>query len=162
MKRFFKTMILSMAISTITVLPCFAQELTKVSPDVTEEQFLAENDTHNKAVASQLNAFVATQVDPVIAQNHVNVVVNQLKNYNRASADNYINYRKQRVIGFKETERIKKEIVDNYVWLSQYNPYFMTLIPNAVADYDEAVKIRESEEIAVVKITNDFNVLFPR
>ncbi len=29
--------------------------------------------------------------------------------------------------------------MDNYKWLSQYNPYYATLIPQAQADYDKAV-----------------------
>jgi len=161
MKKFLKTLIVIMVLTIATAIPCFAQELTPVSPDVTEAQFLNSIDAHNKVVAKQLEGFVATQINPVIAQNHVNVVVTQLKNYNKAAADNYIDYRKKRVIGFKETERIKAEIVTNYKWLSQYNPAFANLIPQAEADYNAAVAIRKAEEAEIIKITNDFKILFP-
>lgn len=163
MKRKLRTLLLASAVITIMcAVPAMAQELTPVDPKPTEQEFIAFTTKHNTDVANQLNSFVKTQVNPVACQAHVDTVVTQLKNFNRGAADNYILYRQRRVAGFKETERIKLEVVNNYKWLSQYNPYFASLIPAAEADYNKAVAIRVNEEAAVNQITADFNVLYPR
>ena len=42
------------------------------------------------------------------------------------------------IYNLNETVRIKQEIVTNYKWLAQYNPYYATLIPAAERDLAQA------------------------
>ena len=162
MKKAVKVLVVAAVLTVMFALPCFAQELTKVNPDVTEEQFIAANAAHNATVVAQAKWVTDPMVDRAAASRHLAVVATQLKNSNREAADNYIDYRKKRVAGFKETERIKLEVVNNYKYLSQFNPYFATLIPAAEADYNNAVAVRVAEEAAVAKCTSDFAALYPR
>ncbi len=162
MKRFWKLFLLTSILTMMLGVTCFAQELTKVNPDVTEDQFIAAVTAHTNTVVAQAKAVTDPMIDRAAASRHLEVVANQLKNSNRIAADNYINYRKQRVVGLKETERIKLEVVNNYKYLSQFNPYFASLIPAAEADYNAAVAVRVAEEAAVEKCIADFAVLYPR
>ena len=129
MKRLLKLALLTGILSVLFVVPAFAQEITVQKDIIPEEKLLAELNAHNIEVYNQLQAFMKTQVDSVAANAHAMVVYNQLKAYNKDRANNFINYKKGVVYNLKEVERIKKEIVTNYQWLSQYNPYFQTLIP---------------------------------
>lgn len=53
--------------------------------------------------------------------------------------ENYVKYLDGVIFNLNETARIKKEIVTNYTELAKVNPYFQTLLPNAIKDYTEAV-----------------------
>lgn len=53
--------------------------------------------------------------------------------------ENYVEYLDGVIFNLNETARIKKEIVTNYTELAKVNPYFKTLLPNAIKDYTEAV-----------------------
>lgn len=53
--------------------------------------------------------------------------------------NNYVEYLDGVIFNLNETARIKKEIVTNYTELAKVNPYFQTLLPNAIKDYGEAV-----------------------
>ena len=53
--------------------------------------------------------------------------------------NNYVEYLDGVIYNLNETARIKKEIVTNYTELAKVNPYFMTLLPNAIKDYENAV-----------------------
>ena len=111
---------------------------------------------------TQLNALTATMADKNAAAQHAAVVMNQLKNYNRAEADNYINYLNKVIINLKETERIKKEVVDNYTNLSKVNPTYAAMLPQAMNDYNAAVADRMQWEANRAKAVSDFAALYPR
>jgi hypothetical protein len=53
--------------------------------------------------------------------------------------ENYVKYLDGVIFNLNETARIKKEVVTNYTELAKVNPYFNTLLPNAIKDYTEAV-----------------------
>ena len=53
-------------------------------------------------------------------------------------SENYVKYLDGVIYNLNETVRIKKEIVTNYTWLSQYNPQFADMIPQAEKDLAEA------------------------
>ena len=52
--------------------------------------------------------------------------------------ENYLKYLDGVIYNLEETVRIKKEVVTNYKWLSQYNSYYSTLIPQAERDLAQA------------------------
>jgi len=53
-------------------------------------------------------------------------------------SENYVKYLNGVIFNLNETVRIKQEVVTNYKWLSQYNPYYATLIPAAERDLAQA------------------------
>ncbi len=162
MKKIFKIFITTAITTVMLASTCFAQELTKVMPDLTEEQFIAQTNAHQATALAQAASIENSMADKNAAAAHRNTILSQLKSYNRSEADNYILYRQKRVAGLKETERIKKEVYDNYVNLSRSNSSFAGAANTALADYNNAIRIRMAEEAAVSKITADFNVLYPR
>jgi pyrroline-5-carboxylate reductase len=99
--------------------------------------------------------------DKNAAAQHQALVMSQLQRYNRAEADNYINYLNKVVVNLKETERIKKEVVDNYTNLSKVNPTYAAMLPQAMAEYNTAVLARAQAEANVAKAVADFKVLYP-
>ena len=52
--------------------------------------------------------------------------------------NNYLEYLDGVIFNLEETVRIKKEIVTNYRYLSQYNSYYATLIPDAEKEVAKA------------------------
>ena len=52
--------------------------------------------------------------------------------------ENYVKYLDGVIFNLEETVRIKKEIVTNYKYLSQYNSYYASYIPGAEKDLAEA------------------------
>lgn len=52
--------------------------------------------------------------------------------------ENYVKYLDGVIYNLQETVRIKQEIVTNYKYLSQFNPYYMSLIPQAERDLAQA------------------------
>ena len=89
------------------------------------------------------------------------MVNSQLQRYNKDEANNYINYLNKVVINLKETERIKKEVVDNYNNLSKVNPTYAAMLPQAMVDYNNAVAARVQAVANVAKAVADFKVMFP-
>lgn len=100
----------------------------------------------------------------VIAQESARIVaINQLHvNDLTAAAKNYSNYLQELKNAKVENVRIKKEIVDNYTNLAKVNPYFYTLIPQAQADYNNAL-IEQNNMIYIAQqaktFTNSDNLL---
>ena len=82
--------------------------------------------------------------------------------YNRAEADNYLTYLNKAIVNLKETERIKKEVVDNYTNLAKVNPTYAAMLPQAVNDYNAAVAARQMWEANLAKATADFAAAYPR
>lgn len=74
--------------------------------------------------------------------------------------ENYVEYLDGVIYNLNEVVRIKKEVVDNYTYLSQFNPYFATLIPAAQADYDKAVAWVEYYKQYKVAVRNDLKARY--
>ena len=53
--------------------------------------------------------------------------------------NNYCAYLDGVIFNLQETARVKKEIVTNFTELAKVNPYFQTLLPKAIKDYEDAV-----------------------
>lgn len=111
MKRSIRILAMSLLIMVVMAQAVMAQEVTDPEKVIKEETFVAGEDR----------------------------LANEFHNSQIWRSDNYVQYLDGVIFNLNETARIKKEIVDNYKWLSQYNPYYATLIPQAQADYDKAV-----------------------
>lgn len=111
MKKAIRILAMSLLIMVVMAQAVMAQEVTDPNKVIKEETFVAGEDR----------------------------LANEFHNSQIWRSDNYVKYLDGVVYNLNETVRIKKEIVDNYKWLSQYNPYYATLIPQAQADYDKAV-----------------------
>lgn len=133
-----KTLCIATVLTMMMAFPVMAQEVTDPTTVIKADTLIAELANHRADVEKQLEYFVSTQIDKDVAQAHVDVVEAQLKAYEKSRADNYLRYLDGVIYNLNETVRIKKEIVTNYTWLSQYNPYFATLIPQAQEDVIKA------------------------
>lgn len=111
MKKIIRIFAMSLLIMVVMAQAVMAQEVTDPEKVIKEETFVAGEDR----------------------------LANEFHNSQIWRSDNYVKYLDGVIYNLNETVRIKKEIVDNYKWLSQYNPYYATLIPQAQADYDKAV-----------------------
>ncbi len=109
--RAIRIIVMSLLIMVVMAQAVMAQEVTDPNKGIKEETFVAGEDR----------------------------LANEFHNSQIWRSDNYVKYLDGVIYNLNETVRIKKEIVDNYKWLSQYNPYYATLIPQAQADYDKAV-----------------------
>lgn len=112
MKRITKVLITTMALTIIMAIPVFAQEVTDPEKVIKEEVFVAGED----ALAQEFH------------------------NSEIWRSENYVKYLDGVIFNLNETARIKKEIVTNYTYLSQFNPAFRDKIPQAQDDYDKAVE----------------------
>lgn len=110
MKKKLGIFTLSMLFAIIFTVPAMAQEVTDPTKVIMEETFVAREDA--------------------LAQEFHNSEVWR--------SENYVKYLDGVVYNLNETVRIKKEIVTNYTWLSQYNPQFADMIPQAEKDLAEA------------------------
>lgn len=144
MKKMNKLIVSVITLSVLIVTPVFAGAPTT-------EQMMNELDAHAATVQTQLDTLEKSMVPSGMVgfDAHEAVVQGQVKNYSKAEADNYINYLKQVVVNKLETERIKKEVVDNYTNLSKVSAGFADKIPAAYADYQAAVADRMAAELAV-------------
>lgn len=52
--------------------------------------------------------------------------------------ENYVEYLDGVIFNLQETVRIKQEVVTNYKYLAQFNPYYNTLLPAAERDLAQA------------------------
>lgn len=111
MNKMFKVLMVSAVLAMVFALPVMAQEVTDPEKVIKEETFTAGEDR----LAAE---FHASQV---------------------WRSDNYLKYLDGVIFNLNEIARIKKEVVDNYTYLSQFNPAFRDKIPQAQADYDKAV-----------------------
>lgn len=111
MKKLFKVTVLTALLTMVFCLPVMAQEVTDPEKVIKEETFVAGEDR----------------------------LANEFHNSQIWRSENYVKYLDGVIYNLNETARIKKEIVDNYTWLSQFNPSFRDKIPQAQADYEKAV-----------------------
>ena len=110
MKKKLSVFTLSMLFAIMFTVPAMAQEVTDPTKVIMEETFVAGEDA--------------------LAQEFHNSEVWR--------SENYVKYLDGVIYNLNETVRIKKEIVTNYTWLSQYNPQFADMIPQAEKDLAEA------------------------
>lgn len=111
MKKVFKSLVVAMVVTVGFALPVFAQEVTDPKTVYTEEQFNIDE-------------------GKLIEDFHKGEVWR---------CNNYVEYLDGVIYNLNETARIKKEIVTNYTELAKVNPFFQTLLPNAIKNYEEAV-----------------------
>ena len=106
MKKKLSVFTLSVLFAIMFTVPAMAQEVTDPTKVIMEETFVAGED----ALAQEFHSSEVWR------------------------CENYVKYLDGVIYNLNETVRIKKEIVDNYKWLSQFNPYYATLIPAAEKD----------------------------
>ena len=109
--KVFKTLVVAMVLTVGFALPVFAQEVTDPKNVYTEDQFNIDE-------------------QKLIEDFHKGEVWR---------CNNYVEYLDGVIFSLNETARIKKAIVTNYTELAKVNPYFNTLLPKAIKDYEEAV-----------------------
>lgn len=157
-----KTLLLIVCLLVFLTIPVYAQETTNPTSVIKADTLIAELSAHHATVEQQLEGFKKTQVIPAVCDAHVKVVETQLKNYERERADNYLKYLDGVIYNLNETVRIKKEIVTNYTWLSQYNPQFGAMVPAAQADLAQAQAWVDAYKAYKTAVAQDFNTRYPR
>lgn len=110
MKKLFRTLFICGTMTIMMAVPVFAQEVTNPEKVIKEETFVAGEDA----------------------------LAREFHNSEIWRSNNYISYLDGVIYNLNETVRIKQEIVTNYKWLAQYNPYYATLVPAAERDLAQA------------------------
>ncbi|MCR5407040.1 MAG: hypothetical protein K6E88_09685 [Lachnospiraceae bacterium] len=162
MRKITKLFVVTAALTLLCAVPAMAQEVTDPKTIVTEQQFMKQIADHQAVVQTQVNSVVNSMADKNAAARQAAIAANDLKKYNRAEADNYLTYLNKAIVNLKETERIKKEVVDNYTNLAKVNPTYAAMLPQAVNDYNAAVAARQMWEANLAKATADFSAAYPR
>lgn len=134
MKRIIRLLGMMMLITIIMAQVVMAQEVTDPNKVIKEETFVAGEDK----------------------------LANEFHNSQVWRSDNYIKYLDGVIYNLNETVRIKQEVVNNYKYLSQFNPYFQTLIPNAEKDLADAQAWVEYYKQYKNKVQADFLIKYPR
>ena len=111
MKRAIKVVFMATALSVLMCIPVFAQEVTDPKKVYKEDAFNADEE----------------------------ILIKDFHNGEVWRCNNYVEYLDGVIFNLNETARIKKEVVTNYTYLSQFNPAFRDKIPQAQKEYDEAV-----------------------
>ena len=132
MKRAIKLLLISSVLTVLFAIPAFAQEVTDPTKVIMEETFVAGEDA--------------------LAQEFHNSEVWR--------SNNYLKYLDGVIYNLNETARIKQEIVTNYKWLSQYNPYYATLVPTAEKDLAEAQAWVEAYKAYRIAVENDLKIRY--
>ena len=162
MKRITKLLVVTAALTILCAVPAMAEEVTDPKTIMTEAQFQKMIADHQAVVQTQLNSVTSSMADKNAAARQAAIAANDLKKYNRAEADNYLTYLNKAIYNLKQTERIKKEVVDNYTNLAKVNPTYAAMLPQAVNDYNAAVAARQMWEANLAKATADFAAAYPR
>ena len=162
MRKITKLFVVTAALTLLCAVPAMAQEVTDPKTIMTEQQFMKQIADHQAVVQTQVNSVVNSMADKNAAAKQAATAANDLKKYNRAEADNYLTYLNKAIVNLKETERIKKEVVDNYTNLAKVNPTYAAMLPQAVNDYNAAVAARQMWEANLAKATADFAAAYPR
>lgn len=154
MKLSVKTLLATVALTVLFVTPVFATET-----NIDKEMTYINN--HVKEVGIQISSYLTTDdgCGPAAKLDHgthATVVDGQILNWVADEEVNYIKYLQGVVVNKKETERIKKEILDNYVNLGSFNGQFAAMIPAATADYNAAVADRMATENEILVSMNTF------
>ena len=109
-KRITKILAVAMMLIIICAVSAMAQEVTNPEKVYKEEAFNADEQ----------------------------ILINDFHNGEVWRCENYVEYLDGVIYNLEETVRIKKEVVTNYKWLSQYNSYYASLIPAAERDLAKA------------------------
>ena len=155
-----KMILVASVLTLLFSVPVMAQEVTDPNSVIKADTLVAELSAHRADVEKQLDYFKSTQVIPAVCDAHVQVVEQQLASYEKDRANNYLLYLDRVIYNLNETVRIKKEIVTNYTWLSQYNPYYATLIPAAQQDVVKAEAWVEYYKLYKTQVQAEFAVLY--
>ena len=110
MKKRIKTLIAALVLIVVFAVPVMAHEVTDPTKVYKEDAF---NNDEGKLIEDFHNGEVWR-------------------------CNNYLEYLDGVIYNLNEVVRIKQEIVTNYKYLSQYNPYYTTLIPAAERDLAQA------------------------
>lgn len=128
----FKVAIVSVILTMVFCLPVMAQEITDPEKVIKEETFVAGEDA--------------------LAQEFHNSEVWR--------SENYVKYLDGVIYNLNEVVRIKQEVVTNYKWLAQYNPYYNTLIPQAERDLAQAKAWVEYYKGYKIAVRNDLKIRY--
>lgn len=131
-KRISKILVVVAVLTVLFSIPVFAQEVTDPTKVYTVKAFDADE----------------------------SILINDFHKGEVWRCENYIEYLDGVIYNLNETVRIKKEIVDNYIYLSQFNPAFRDLIPQAQADYEKAVAWVEFYKAYKVNARNDLKARY--
>lgn len=131
-KRISRLLVVTMLLSMILALPVFGQEVTEPTQVIREETFNAGEEALQK----------------------------EFHNSEVWRAGYYVEYLDGVIYNLNETVRIKQEVVTNYKYLSQYNPYYSTLIPAAEQDVIKAQAWVEYYKQYRAAVAEDFAVRY--
>ena len=109
-RRISKILVVVSVLTVLFSVPVFAQEVTDPEKVITVQTFTAGEDA----------------------------LAREFHNSEIWRSNNYISYLDGVIYNLNETVRIKQEIVTNYKYLAQFNPYFNTLLPAAERDLAQA------------------------
>ena len=109
-KRIRRVLAMILVLTIMSAVPAFAQEVTDPEKVIKEETFVAGEDA----------------------------LANEFHNSEVWRSENYVKYLDGVIFNLEEVVRIKQEVVTNYKYLSQYNPYYSTLVPAAERDLAQA------------------------
>ena len=131
-KRILGIVIIASLLVSMLAMPVAAQEITDPTKVIKEETFNANE----------------------------NLLIKDFKNAQTQRCDNYIKYLDGVIYNLNEVVRIKQEVVTNYKWLSQYNPYYNSLIPQAERDLAQAKSWVAYYQQYKEAVKADFSVLY--
>lgn len=109
-KRIRRVLAMVLVLTIMSDVPAFAQEVTDPEKVIKEETFVVGEDA----------------------------LANEFHNSEVWRSENYVKYLDGVIFNLEEVVRIKQEVVTNYKYLSQYNPYYSTLVPAAERDLAQA------------------------
>lgn len=132
MKNFLKLLFMVTVLTVLLAIPTFAQEVTDPEKVIKEETFTAGEDA----------------------------LANEFHNSEVWRSENYVKYLDGVIYNLNEVVRIKQEVVTNYKWLAQYNPYYNTLIPQAERDLAQAKAWVEYYKAYKVNTRNDLKAKY--
>lgn len=132
MKRITKILMIATVLTILFAVPAMAQEVTDPEKVIKEETFTAGEDA----------------------------LANEFHNSEIWRSENYVKYLDGVIYNLNETVRIKQEIVDNYKYLSQFNPYYATLIPAAERDLAQAKAWVEYYKAYKIQVQADLKVRY--
>ena len=127
-----KVTVLTAILTMVFCLPVMAQEITDPEKVIKEETFVAGEDA----------------------------LANEFHNSEVWRSENYVKYLDGVIYNLNEVVRIKKEVVDNYKWLAEVNPYYNTLIPAAEKDLAQAKAWVEYYKQYKVAVRNDLKARY--
>ncbi|MBR2275734.1 MAG: hypothetical protein IJ873_06710 [Lachnospiraceae bacterium] len=157
MKKILKLLAVSALFTLIFAMPVMADDLddTKAYLDAKLQGWVDRGKTYSPFMSDQLDkekAYLDAKLQGYVDAAHAarqaqaDLFCTQKVNSIVADAQNYALYL-QKLTGNKaETTRIKKEIVDNYTYLSQFNPEYVAKMAEAEAVYQAALADQMAEQ----------------